>query len=99
MRGIYYGAGLQFAVLRVGSRGRENVNETLYSLAPYGEFGYRWAFGDFLLGLGPQLAISYPVASGISGPDADICEETERCDDANKRRLVGTVNFEVGWFQ
>lgn len=99
MRGIYYGAGLQFSVLRVGSRGVEDVNETLYSLSPYGEFGYRWVFGDFLLGLGPQLALSYPVASGISGRDANICEQTERCDDANKRRLVGTVNFEVGWFQ
>ena len=99
MRGFYFGGGLDFSALRVGSRGEADVQQMLYSAAPYGEFGYRWVFGNLAVAFGPQLALRYPIATGLSGNDTDICERSERCDDIVGRRLEGTVNFELGWFQ
>jgi hypothetical protein len=106
MRGFYFGGGLDFSVIRVGTRGKKDadgknyaVQQMIYSAAPYGEFGYRWVFGDIAIAFGPQLALRYPVATGLSGDNTDICEETGRCEEIVGRRLEGTVNFEIGWFQ
>lgn len=99
MRGFYFGGGLEFTAIRVASRGELDVQQTVYAAAPYGEFGYRWVFGDLAFTFGPQLALRYPVATGVSGEDTDSCSESDSCENIVGRKLQGTMNLEVGLFQ
>lgn len=99
MRGFFFGGGLEVAAISVVGRAEAQVSQLLFSAAPYGEFGYRWVFGKMLVGFGPTLSLRYPLATGIFGRDEDLCLGDSECEDSNRRRFEGGMQFEFGWFQ
>jgi hypothetical protein len=98
LRGFYFGGGVDYSISLIGSRGEADLSQLRQTAAPFGEFGYRWVFGGFALGFGPTLALRYPVSVGTFGSDKDLCTSEIDCEDT-ARRLEGTVNLELGWFQ
>jgi len=99
MRGFFFGGGLELAAISVVGRAEAQVNQLLFSAAPFGEFGYRWVFGKMLVGFGPTLSLRYPVATGIFGENEDLCLGDPDCENSNRRRFEGGMQFEFGWFQ
>ncbi len=99
LRGFYYGGGIDYSAIRVADRVRTAVSQTLHSVSPFGEFGYRWVFGNFALGFGPTLGLRYPVGTGFVPGNRLRCDTERQCEDANRRRFEGTVHIELGWFQ
>lgn len=99
LRGFYYGAGFDYSVLRVADRVRVGEGQMLHSIAPYGEFGYRWVFGTFAVGFGPTIGLRYPIGSGFFKSNSEYCEAEDRCQDVERRRFEGVLHLEVGWFQ
>lgn len=98
LRGFYLGVGIDYSISRIVSRGANDLAQLRQTAAPYGEFGYRWVFGNFALAFGPTLALRYPIFVGTLGSDRELCRTEFDCQEAS-RRLEGTVNIELGWFQ
>jgi hypothetical protein len=99
LRGFYYGGGLDYASITVADRVRTGVTQTLHSIAPFGEFGYRWVFGDFAFGFGPTVGLRYPMGTGFTLANKVRCDAERECEDVNRRRFEGTVHVELGWFR
>jgi hypothetical protein len=99
LRGFYYGGGMEYRISQVTARGDPDTNQILHSVAPFGEFGYRWVFGSFVFGFGPTLGLRYPIASGFGALNSTSCRVNAGCEEAGKREFEGTVHIEVGWFQ
>lgn len=99
LRGFYYGGGLDYAAITMSDRVRAGARQTLHSVAPFGEFGYRWVFGRFSLGFGPTIGLRYPIGTGFTAADRVRCGGGRDCEDVNRRRFEGTVHIELGWFR
>lgn len=99
LRGFYVGGGLGYALARIENRGPLDIAQLQHSVAPYGEFGYRWVFRHFAIGFGPTMALRYPVATSIAGKDHNECGVSTMCRETNSRRFEGTVHLELGWFR
>lgn len=99
LRGFYYGGGLDYAAITVSDRVRVGARQTLHSVAPFGEFGYRWVFGNFSFGFGPTIGLRYPIGTDFTLADKVRCDGDRECEDVNRRRFEGTVHVELGWFQ
>lgn len=100
LRGFYWGGGLDYTVTEVRDPFDELVATVTHYGSGYGEFGYRWVFGDFLFGFGPALAVKVPfwtdrraLAGGGSCLSAGTCPR-----DVNAR-VEGTMVVEVGWLE
>ncbi len=99
LRGFYYGGGVDYSVMRVVDKLDTRVGQTHSSVAPYGEFGYRWVFGVFAIGFGPSLALRYPLGRGFLPGSAPSCPTPESCTESRRRGVEGTLGVEIGWFQ
>lgn len=99
LRGFYYGGGVDYTVSRVANRVRVGEGRMRHSVAPFGEFGYRWVFGSFAIGFGPTIGLRYPVGTGFLSTYKPICGDKERCDESDRRRFEGVLHLEVGWFR
>lgn len=99
LRGFYYGGGLDYSLLATTERGVSSRSDIHHSLAPFGEFGYRWVFGDIAVGFGPTLALRYPIGNGFTKSGAFICGGDPTCEDLGTSRFEGTLHVEIGWFQ
>jgi hypothetical protein len=99
LRGFYYGGGVDYSVIRLMNRVRASDGHVLHSVAPFGEFGYRWVFSSFAIGLGPTIGLRYPVGTGFFSKNQPICREDQSCEESDSRRFEGVLHLEVGWFQ
>ncbi len=99
MRGFYYGGGFDYSMTRVADRVRTEITQTLHSVAPFGEFGYRWVFGNFAFGFGPTIALRYPIVTGFAASSRLRCDSSGQCEETSGRRFEGTVHIELGWFR
>src|SRR5690606_16960942 len=99
LRGCSDGGGVDYSVIRVMDRVRTGEGQTLHSVAPFGEFGYRWVFGSFAIGFGPTIGLRYPVGTGFFSRGKAICRDEKGCADGDGRRFEGVLHLEVGWFQ
>lgn len=99
LRGFFYGGGALFQILQVVDDRRDDVTRTSYMTGPYGEFGYRWVFGSFLFGFGPNISLRVPVAHGFAARGPDSCVADGTCPSPAAARFEGTLQLEVGWLQ
>lgn len=99
LRGFYYGGGVDYRITQVTARADPTSDEVVQTLAPFGEFGYRWVFGNFALGFGPTLAFRFPIASDVGKLNSEVCDVNADCEDVGASRFEGTMNVEIGWFQ
>lgn len=100
LRGFYWGTGLDYAVTEVRDPFENLVATVTHYAAGYGEFGYRWVFGDFLFGFGPALAVKVPVwvdRRPLAGGGA--CLGAGTCPRDATARFEGTMVVEVGWLE
>jgi hypothetical protein len=100
LRGIYWGAGLDYAATEVRDPFENLVATVTHYAAGYGEFGYRWVFGDFLFGFGPALAVKVPVwVDRRPLPGGGACLGAGSCPRDATARFEGTMVMEVGWLE
>lgn len=98
LRGFYWGLGLDYRITEVQDL-QEHIATVTQSLKVYGEFGYRWVFGDFLFGFGPTLGFSRPFYSQQRALGPTSCLGEPECGRDQSGRVEGTMVLEVGWFQ
>ena len=100
LRGFYWGTGLDYSVTEVRDPFENLVATVQHYAAGYGEFGYRWVFGDFLFGFGPAFAVKVPVWMDRRAlPGGGTCLSVGTCPRDTNARLEGTMVVEVGWLE
>jgi len=100
LRGFYWGGGLDYAATEVRDPFENLVATVTHYAAGYGEFGYRWVFGDFLFGFGPALALKVPVwVDRRALPGGGSCLSAGSCPRDASARFEGTMVVEVGWLE
>ena len=97
LRGFYYGGGLGWSVNRVVSDADLTVARVTNSLSPFAELGYRWVFGQFILGFGPQITAAAPVAQFSKEVGNVQCVNETLCAESSVVRLEGSFVIEIGW--
>ena len=99
LRGFYYGGGLSYQVTEVRDLTNGRYALDVHYIGGFGEFGYRWAFGHFLFGFGPSLALHQPVFEARRGLSEDSCVFRDNCDPREGGLIFdGTMGIEIGWF-
>jgi len=99
LRGFFYGGGLLGQAVQVVDDDRNRFARTTVMVGTYGEFGYRWVFGNLLFGFGPNLSIRFPVGNGFSARGRNSCVEDDTCPTPGAARFEGTLALEIGWLQ
>jgi hypothetical protein len=97
MRGVYGGLALEYAYVETRDDTRNFVLHRIHALIPQADFGYRWAFGDFLLGVSAKLGLAVPVADRARpiGPTGCL---NDTCNGAGSVVFIPGVAIELGWF-
>jgi hypothetical protein len=98
MRGLYAGAALGYAFVRTQDKKYDLANYATHVLIPQVDVGYRWAFGNFLLGLGAQFGVSVPVAHWDHAIGANGCVFADSCNGHRRAWFLPGVVLDVGWF-
>jgi|GEM_PF-1124034 len=100
LRGFYWGLGLDYSVTEVRDPFETLVATVTHYAGGYGEFGYRWVFGDFLFGFGPSLAVKAPFLKDQRPlPGGGSCLSAGTCPRDTGARVEGTMVVEVGWLE
>lgn len=96
LRGFFYGGGLGYSAVHVRDNQREVVGATTHYAIPYGEFGYRWVFGNFLFGFGPSVAVRFPLFTHFNSLGEGSCAGRGDCARDAPSRFEGTMTLEIG---
>jgi len=99
MRGFYGGAALEYAFLRTRDTTRDFATYRTHALIPQVDFGYRWAFGDLLVGVAGTLALAIPFQNRATpvGGERGCRLETSCKEDLGVAFFPG-ITVDLGWF-
>jgi hypothetical protein len=96
MTGFFGGPALEYAF--VETRASTFVRYRDHALIPQLDFGNRWRFGSFLLGLGARVGLWVPVHTNVETFVGDFdCDDYSACEEA-KLRFAASVFLDIGWF-
>ncbi|MDB4975948.1 MAG: hypothetical protein JWN48_4289 [Myxococcaceae bacterium] len=98
MRGLFGGPNLEYAFVRTRNVKRDQVDYGTHALIPQLDFGNRWAFDGFLLGLGAQVGLWIPLNTVSTPLAASGCNARDTCDWNQKLRFVAGVFLDLGWY-
>lgn len=97
MRGLFFGGGIEYAYTRVDDDEDDRAQWRTHSIVPLGEFGYRWVFGRFLLGVGLSAGAAIPVGWSDTPVGLDGCFYVDSCDDTRDVFPFGMLRLDIGW--
>jgi hypothetical protein len=69
-----------------------------HALIPQFDFGNRWAFESFLLGVGARVGLSVPISSFARPIGLDGCWRRGACDPHQDLMFVAGVFLDLGWY-
>jgi hypothetical protein len=69
-----------------------------HALVPQFDFGSRWAFDAFLLGLGARVGLSVPVSTFANPIGPSGCRRVDSCDPYQDLMFVAGVFLDLGWY-
>jgi hypothetical protein len=98
MRGLYGGAALEYAYLETRDTIRDFAKYRTHALIPQLDFGYRWAFGQVLLGLSAKLGLAIPLSNQATGIGEPNCRRESACTDELGVALIPGLAVDLGWF-
>jgi len=79
LRGFYGGPALEYIFLDTRDVKRDFASYDTHVLLPEADFGYRWAFGRFLVGVGVRLALAIPLADNAEPLGSMGCRRRQSC--------------------
>ncbi|MEY4509148.1 MAG: hypothetical protein RLZZ450_1270 [Pseudomonadota bacterium] len=98
MRGIFGGPSLEYAFVKTRDVTRDFVMYGTHVLIPQFDFGNRWAFESFLLGVGARVGLSVPISSFARPIGLDGCWRRGACDPHQDLMFVAGVFLDLGWY-
>jgi hypothetical protein len=99
MRGVFGGPALEYTFMRMRDESRRKAAYGTHSLIPQLDLGYRWAFGNFLLGAGGRIGLAIPVAAYDRRLGKNGCRGANACGDEDRDLLfMAGVFLDLGWF-
>jgi hypothetical protein len=97
MRGVYGGLALEYAYVETRDDSKNFARHRTHALIPQADFGYRWAFGDLLLGVSAKLGLAIPVSQSSQRVGGNGCQNSS-CDDDTSLALIPGIVVDLGWF-
>lgn len=98
MRGLYGGAALEYAFVETRDETVDFARYRTHALIPQLDLGYRWAFGDFFVGLSAKLGLAIPLTNQAVGIGATPCPRPESCSEDLSVALIPGIGVDLGWF-
>jgi hypothetical protein len=98
MRGLYGGAALEYVFFETRDDSVDFARYQTHALVPQIDLGYRWAFGNFLLGVSGKLGFAIPFESTATGIGETPCPRPNSCSVDSSAAFVPGVGVDLGWF-
>lgn len=98
MRGLYGGAALEYVFLETRDETVDFARYRTHALIPQVDLGYRWAFGDFFVGVSGKLGLAIPLRNQAVGIGETPCPRPESCSEDLSVALVPGIGVDLGWF-
>jgi hypothetical protein len=98
MRGLYGGAALEYAFVETRDDSVDFARYQVHALIPQVDLGYRWAFGDFFLGISGKLGLAVPFESEAVGVGAIPCRRPDSCREELSSAFIPGIGVDLGWF-
>lgn len=98
MRGFYGGAALEYAFVETRDDSDDFARYQTHALIPQIDLGYRWAFGELLLGLSGKLGLAIPFENRASGIGDTPCRRPDSCREDLSVAFVPGIGVDLGWF-
>lgn len=98
MRGFYGGAALEYAFIETRDDSVDFARYQVHALVPQIDFGHRWAFGSFFIGVSGKLGLAVPFSNRVVGVGETPCARSESCREDLSVSLVPGIGLDLGWF-
>lgn len=98
MRGLYGGAALEYAFVETSDDSVDFARYRTHALIPQIDFGHRWAWGSFLIGVSAKLALAIPVSHRASGIGPTPCARPDSCREDLSVSVIPGLGVDLGWF-
>lgn len=98
MRGFYGGAALEYAFLETRDESVDFARYRTHALIPQLDVGYRWAFGDFFVGVSGKLGLAIPLTNQAVGIGETPCARPASCSQDLSVALIPGIGVDLGWF-
>lgn len=98
MRGLFGGPSLEYAYVQSRDLTKNLAEYGTHALIPQLDFGHRWAFNSFLLGLGAQVGLWIPFLTVATPIGIGGCRFSDSCDWKRRMSFVAGVFLDVGWY-
>ena len=97
MRGFYVGGSAEIDHYVTADEDDDLAEYTTTLLTPFGEAGYRWIFGKFVLSVGGGAGLSIPIAASDEPIGDNGCVYDNSCEEERDMGFVVLANVELGW--
>ena len=98
LRGFFGGPALEYAFVKTRDTKRDFATYRTHLLVPQVDFGYRWGFRSFLLGLGMRLGVAVPVHERAEPRGSQGCRRADSCDRDLDATFLPGVFLDLGYF-
>jgi hypothetical protein len=98
MRGLYGGAALEYVFVETRDDSVDFARYQTHALIPQLDVGYRWALGDFFLGVSGKLGVAVPFNSNAVGIGNSPCRRPNSCSEDSSAAFVPGIGLDLGWF-
>ncbi|MET0340830.1 MAG: hypothetical protein ABW252_07495 [Polyangiales bacterium] len=98
MRGFFGGPALEYVFVKTSDTTRDLATYRTHVLVPNADFGYRWAFRGFLLGVGLRLGLAIPLHEDITPRGRAGCRRADSCTEDLGLSFVPGLFVDLGTF-
>jgi hypothetical protein len=98
MRGLFGGPSLEYAFVKTRDLKKDFAEYGTHALVPQFDFGNRWAFDRFLLGLGARVGLSVPLSTFADPIGGSGCRRSGSCDSQQDLSFVAGVFLDLGCY-
>lgn len=98
MRGFYGGGALEYAFVETRDDTVDFARYRTHALIPQLDVGYRWAFGDFFVGVSAKLGLAIPFQNTVVGFGDSPCARRDSCREDLSPAFIPGIGLDLGWF-
>jgi hypothetical protein len=97
LRGFYGGPALEYVFVATRDLKRDFASYRTHMLVPEADFGHRWAFDRFLVGVGVRLALAIPVRDEAAPIGSSGCRRSQSCRENRDVSFVPGLVLDLGY--
>jgi hypothetical protein len=98
MCGFYGGPALEYVWMQTRDVKRDFATYRTQLLVPQVDFGYRWRFGNFLLGLGARIGLAIPLTDHADPLGSEGCRRRVSCRSDLDVHFVPGLSLDLGYY-